>query len=191
MPKPRPTRRRAISPPATPATSRAAVFSFLKETKGVVSWRPEELANALKISPAEARKILPVLELQGYIQQKADERWITTASGEIVAGAKFPRFRRQSVEEALKKFGASLVENNRKGDSAYRVSKAVAFGDFLAQRVQVQAADVGIELEPRNSAEGSANEKRLFLRALRPKGALIHLQLYEPWMDKRTHLSLL
>jgi DNA-binding transcriptional regulator YhcF (GntR family) len=179
----------------TPKIKPSAVFSFLKETKGIVSWTARELANALKIPIREVNRILPVLELQGYVQQGAGaDEWVTTQSGEIVSGSKFPRFKRQSVEQALKKLEEKISETNRDHTQPFKIVKAAAFGDFLSGRPQVQAADVGIQLERRESGtpnmRTSLKEERTFLQRLRPKGTLIHVKPYEEWMDERTNRSL-
>lgn len=184
--------------PAMPSIPREAVFSFLKETKGLSDWTSRDLAKTLNISDREAKQVLPVLEMQGYVRSRQNhDQWFTTPAGEAVSGAKFPRFKIASVQRALSQFSEQLAANNRDSASPFKVAKAVAFGDFLSARPQVQAADVGLQLEPRNprapdsaSKSTTADAQRLFLRQLRPKGALIHLHLFEPWMETRTHSTL-
>jgi hypothetical protein len=55
-----------------------------------------------------------------------------------------------------------LKRVNQDSSAEYKIADAVAFGDFLAGRARVQAADVGIRLEPRNPKHtihiGLANE---------------------------------
>ncbi len=179
-----------------PGAERNAVFSFLKETKGAVNWSIREMADTLRITQTEVKQILPVLEVQDYIQKVQDRKtgerdhWLTMESGESVAGAKFPRFKKEIVENALKKFADAIASINRDSESTFRVTRAVAFGDFLSGRPQVQAADVGIQIDRRNRDSGSVKEERAFLRSLRPKSALIHLRPFESWMEKRTHRTL-
>ena len=85
---------------AIPAVPIEAVFSFLKGTKGTSSWTKQDFAGTLKISVADAAKILPVIQMQGYINPYHDE-WVTTTAGEDVSGARPPRFSPEKVEEAL------------------------------------------------------------------------------------------
>jgi hypothetical protein len=81
--------------------------------------------------------------------------------------------------------------------SPFKISAAVAFGDFLSDRPRVQAPDVGIQLARRktdDAARGSAieNKERLaFLKQLRGQNTPLHLQPYQEWMSKRPHLRLL
>ena len=73
----------------------------------------------------------------------------------------------------------------------------MAFGDFLGDRPRVQAPDVGIDFARRKtdeSARGSATESKerfAFLKQLRGKNTPLHLQPYQEWMSKRSHLKLL
>jgi DNA-binding transcriptional regulator YhcF (GntR family) len=103
-PKPRPERlsknQLAHSIPA------AALFSFLKETRGLTSWTTHDLAKSLKIGSAAAKQALAALEMQGYIKAAgAKGEWLTTEAGEVVSGSKFPRYGRESIEQSLASFG--------------------------------------------------------------------------------------
>src|SRR6476660_1065932 len=78
-----------------PAIAPAAVWSYLKETRGDLSWTTERMIRTLKISAAEAGSALAVLNLQGYIQPGGEEaEWITTPAGEEISGSKMPRYTR-------------------------------------------------------------------------------------------------
>lgn len=57
------------------------------------------------------------------------------------------------MERALNELKERIAALNADESVSQRVSRAVAFGDFLLDRVRVQAADVGIELQPRNPAQ--------------------------------------
>ena len=68
----------------------------------------------------------------------------------------------------------------------------MAFGDFLQLKTRVQAAEVGIRLEPRKvrRKESSAKQhaaERAFLRQLREKAATVNTLPYAEWMSARTH----
>jgi DNA-binding IclR family transcriptional regulator len=103
-----------------PSIPSAAVFSFLKDTRGALTWTAHDLAEALKLSRQDANKILTVLQLQGYVHQNSgSQQWLTTASGEIVSGSTLPRLSRESVEQAV----ATLAALRRSIETQERSSK--------------------------------------------------------------------
>lgn len=61
---------------------------------------------------------------------------------------------------------------------------------------RVQAADVGIRLEPRNpgahdlKSAAEQNRHEAFLKQLRGRTPLVNLDPYAPWMSARTHRNL-
>jgi hypothetical protein len=81
--------------------------------------------------------------------------------------------------------------------SPFKITTAVAFGDFLGEQPRVQAADIGIELVPRKggaSDKVSATENKAraaFLKQLRGKNTPLNVQPYQEWMGKRAHRKLL
>jgi hypothetical protein len=176
-----------------------AALSFLKDTKGTLIWSARDLADALKISRRDAEQVIPFLEAQGYVQRaKAKEQWMTTPAGESVSGAKAPRFTRESVEQAVAALKDRIESANEDRESPFRITDAVAFGDFLLNdRPRVQAADVGVGLVKRGEPAAelhSANDakaERAFLRQLRGRTAVFNVKPYQPWMHKRSHLDLL
>jgi len=204
------------SAPATPKSSSLAratavraglpaeaALSFLRDTKGSLSWSLRDLSQTLNISREEAERVVALLQIQGYVQPESHKsgEWITTPSGETVSGAKPPRFDRETVEAALTSLGQRIQESNKDRGAKFQITRAIAFGDFLAKdRTRVQAADVGIELArnrartsggiaaPRSAVE--AREEQVFLRQLRGRSALIHLKPYSDWMGIRTHQKL-
>lgn len=188
-------RARAHIMPALPA---AAALSFLKDTRGALSWTVGDLAATLKIPMKDATQVLTMLQFQGYIRaSSAEGEWLTTSSGVTVSGSKLPHFTRESIESALASLSVRIQGANKDAKSPYKVIKAVAFGDFLSDRQRVQAADVGIALQsrvPGEAREDSAMERsaqRAFLRRLRGKTQLLNIQPYENWMSARWHRSLL
>jgi len=198
------------SAPVRPTPSQAklpaeAALSFLRDTKGSVSWHLRDMSQTLNISREEAERVVALLEIQGYVQRASGKtgEWMTTPSGETVAGAKTPRFDRETVEAALTSLRQRIEDTNRDRAAKFQITRAVAFGDFLAKgRARVQAADVGVELArkdrertpdeiatPRSAAEG--REEQHFLRLLRGRSALINMRNYSEWMWRRTHQKLL
>ncbi len=178
-------------------TPAAELLSFLKEFRGIETWTEKDLANTLRIGLPQAKDALAVLQLQGYIQPAGTTgKWRVTEQGEIVSGAKPPRFTRQSVENALADVRDRIKTANENPNAAYGITNAVAFGDFLRDAVRVQAADVGIRLVPKSepgpiaSAQEHAAELD-FLKQLRRKTALLHVIPYEAWMSYRSHQRLL
>ena len=59
----------------------AAVFSFLKDMRGALTWTAQDLIGTLKVSREDAEKILLLLQMQGYVQKTEDGEWLTTAAG--------------------------------------------------------------------------------------------------------------
>jgi DNA-binding transcriptional MocR family regulator len=205
MAKKRPTSERpATHTGTTPAAAQPSIpaeaaLSFLKDTKGALAWSARDLADTLKIGRREAEQVIALLAAQGYVQRASGtDEWMTTPAGESVSGAKPPRFTRESVEQALESLKERIKQVNMDSQAAFRITDAVAFGDFLlSDRARVQAADVGIGLAPRGEAASearSASAARLelqFLRQVRGKTALLLIRPYSNWMSKRSHLSLL
>jgi len=181
---------------AKASVSAAAAFSFLKETKGLLTWTLSVPAKSLKISLAEAKQVLAALEMQGYIKPHGTGEWLTTLAGESVSGAKTPRFTPESIEEALAALRTRIKLVNQDSKAAYKITDAVAFGDFLSGQARAQAADVGIQLVRRKSEGGEHSKKEqvarlAFLRHLREKTQMLNVRPYEEWMGSRTHRSLL
>jgi hypothetical protein len=187
-----------IGTPSGPSVQAETALSFLRDTKGVVTWRVRDLADTLKISSRDAAHVVELLSAQGYVQRASDNEWMTTPAGESVSGAKPPRFARESVEQAVGSLKERIKQVNKDAKAAFRITDAVAFGDFLLKdRVRVQAADVGIGLSRRDNEGGGprsasdAREERDFLRQLRGRTALLTLRPYWKWMSKRSNLDLL
>jgi hypothetical protein len=184
---------------ALPAVPAEAALSFLKDTKGALTWSAKDVADVLKIPRREAEQVMQLLEAQGYAQRAREHGdWITTAAGESVSGAKAPRFSRESLEQAVEALQKRIKEVNKDATALFRVTRAVAFGDFLlSDRARVQAADVGVQLEKRGQTEGElrsaseAKQEHAFLRQLRGRTALLQLRPYAEWMSKRSHRKLL
>lgn len=175
----------------------AELLSFLKQTRRVVTWTEKDLAKALKILLADAKEAIAVLQLQGYIEQAGHTgKWRITEQGELVAGAKSPRFTRGSVEDALVGLRDRIKAVSDDPNAPYRISEAVAFGDFLGDAARVQAAEIGIRLQAKENVESPSSAKehaaeRDFLKQLRGKTALLHVIPYEDWMSARPHVRLL
>jgi hypothetical protein len=181
-----------------PSVLAAAVMSFLKDTRGSVTWATRDLAETLGIAAAEATKVLAIMEMQGYVKAtQGGKDWLTTSAGETVSASKLPHFTRERVEAALAALKQRIVAARKDFKSPFKISAAVAFGDFLGDRPRVQAPDVGIDFERRKTdeaARGSATEhkdRKAFLKQLRGKNTPLNLQPYQDWMSKRSHLKLL
>jgi hypothetical protein len=185
-------------PPPAASIPAAQALSFLKQTRGILTWTVSDLAKALNISKAAAEQVVGILQIQGYVAPK-DSEWLTTEQGETVSGSKAPRFSRDSVERAVAALSERIKGINQDRKAAYRIAKAVAFGDFLNKEFnkdasRAQAADVGISLIPRRSdAHPSADRKNLeaFLKQLRNRNAMLNLWPYEEWMSARSHQRLM
>jgi hypothetical protein len=205
MPKKRPQPERpaahlgAAIPKLIPPIPAVAALSFLKDTKGAVTWTAGALAETLKTSRREAEQAIALLAAQGYVQRASGTAdWMTTPAGESVSGAKSPRFTRESVERAVESLKERIKQVNKDAKAAFRITDALAFGDFLlSARARVQAADVGIALAPRGKEVDelrsalAARAEHQFLKQLRGKTALLHIKPYAVWMSKRSHRNLL
>ena len=179
-----------------PLISAAAALSFLKETKSAVTWNVRDLTRSLKVGRPEAEKILAFLGAQGYVKRSGTD-WMTTQEGEDVSGAKPPRYTQETVEQAVAALKQQIREASKDLESPFRITHAVAFGDFLLHdRARVQAADVGIGLTLKDQtltphSVPVAKMERDFLKQLRGKTALLHLDAYADWMSERSHVDLL
>jgi hypothetical protein len=201
------SRRQPVSPPqpsaapaSSPAISADAALSFLKDTKGALTWTAQDLGSILNITRRQdAQQVIDVLEAQGYAKRAGTSgEWMATPAGESVSGAKPPRFSRESVLEALSSLKERIKQANNDPKVLFKITTVVAFGDFLlTDRARVQAADLGVALtrkdpslrELRSASEARA--KRQFLTQLRGRTAVLQLRPYADWMSKRTHLKLL
>lgn len=89
------------------------VLSFLKETRGELTWSAKDLADSLKISFGEARHVLSLFELQGYVKRSSDKsQWITTLNGESVSNSTQRHFTIVRVKAALGKLEERIKELN-------------------------------------------------------------------------------
>lgn len=174
--------------PAPPQLVREAVFSFLKDARGMISWTARDLAETLNVTLAQASSALPILEMQGYVRRSGKDGWITTIEGEAVSGSATPRFKKEAVEGALAKLRDRIRELNSDRKAGIAVVHAVAYGDFLSGRPRAQAADVGIELSARGRAD--SKQENQILATLRAKSPMLHPRRFEPWMATRKHRSL-
>jgi hypothetical protein len=179
-----------------PELAATAALSFLKETKGALTWTTQEFAHGVGITVAQATLALAVLQMQGYVKQGASKHeWMTSIDGDAVSGATSPRFSADTVKQALDELRARMKAVNKDAKSEFRIASAVAFGDFLSERARVQAADVGVELVKRNISKARQAkpraQERAFLKRLRGGKQMIRLVALEPWMRDRAHQRLL
>src|SRR5215470_13826569 len=167
-----------------------ALLSFLKDTRGAVDWSVKELRECLKLDARQAEQLLAILEMQGYVAREGNQ-WLTTAAGESISKSKKPQFSLTSVTSALDTLKERVEALNREKRSEFKITKAVALGDFLTGRSLVQAADVGVELSRRQPLSGNSEDveerRRAFLNDLRRKSRLFVVQTYRSWMSQRSH----
>ena len=43
-------------------------MSFLKDTRGLLTWTTRDLAETLDIPASEAAKVITIMEMQGYVK---------------------------------------------------------------------------------------------------------------------------
>lgn len=163
-------------------------MSFLQEAGTSVTWNERDLAKALQIGTAEAKEVLSVLQLQGYVEPAGSNgKWRITDAGALVSGAKPARYTRQSVETTLEGLGQRIRAVNEDPNAPYSIA------EVLSDKASLQPANVGIRVIPRRTEPEGTAAKRVgsFLRQRRGKSALLHVTPYEAWMTSRTHLKLL
>jgi len=171
-----------------PAVPLEAVMSFLKQTRGLLTWTVRDMSDVLKISAGESRQIGAILALQGYVKQCAEDGvWMTTINGEAVSDSKSPHFSLARVHKALADLQNRISSNNVDRKAEFRVVHAVAFGDFLLERPVAQAADVGIGVVSSKDRKTSVEVERAFLKRLRARNPVLHLEPYHSWMSARWH----
>jgi len=192
MPKERTNESSAPASLALPNIPLDAILSFLKDTRGAVNWSAKDLKDCLKLDAKQAQQILPILEMQGYVAKEGSD-WLTTAAGESVSHSKKPQFSSESVTQALNTLKERIEAVNRDKRSEFKVTKAIAFGDFLTGRTQVQAADVGVEFSRRDlsgNPDEMESKRQEFMNSLKRKSRLFTVQTYRPWMSLRSHRNL-
>jgi len=183
----------APAPLALPNIPLAAILSFLKDTRGAVNWSAKDLKDCLKLDTKPAQQILAILDMQGYVAREGSD-WLTTAAGESVSKSKKPQFSLESVKQTLETLKERIEAVNRDKRSEFKITKAVAFGDFLIGRTEVQAADVGVELSRRDlsgNPDDLEAKREEFMKGLKRKSRLFTVQTYRPWMSQRSHHNLL
>jgi len=100
---------------AAPSVPAPEALSFVNEIKGAATWTDRVLAKSLKISMPEAKQVLPLMKLQGYIEPAGTtKKWRTTEQGDLVSGAKSPRFTREVVEQVFQRSRTAFKESTRK-----------------------------------------------------------------------------
>jgi hypothetical protein len=109
-----------------PAIPAEAALSFLKDTKGTLTWPARSLAETLKTGRREAEEIIALLAAQGYVQRASGTAdWMTTPAGESVSGAKSPRFTRGNIERAVESLKERIKQVNKDATAAFRITNAV------------------------------------------------------------------
>lgn len=118
-----------------PAVAAEAALSFLKDTKGALTWSAKDVSDVLKIPKREAERVIPLLEAQGYAQRTHQPgEWMTTPAGESVSGAKPPRFTRDTVEQAVIALQDRIQEANKNAKGPYKITHAVGVRRFRVER---------------------------------------------------------
>lgn len=170
---------------------RNAVFSFLRDTRGMLSWTARDLADTLGVTLAQANDALPILEMQGYIRRSGKDECLTTIEGETISDSATPRYKKEAVNKALAGLESRIRELNSDRNASVVVTRAVAFGDFLSGRARVQAAGVGIEASARGAKGTPSHPSVALLSSLKAKSPMLRLNPFAPWMANRTHRNLL
>ena len=119
------------------ALSAVAAMSFLKETRGLLTWTIKDLQKSLLIGATQAREVIAALGLQAYVKRAEnplewrshDKRRAARARTLRASAGKPWRNRSQlcaNESSSSIKIAARL----------YKIAQAVAFGDFLRGSAQ-------------------------------------------------------
>lgn len=66
------------------------------------TWTERDLSKVLKISLSQEKEATAVLQLQGYVEPVGDtEKWRVSEQGDLVSGARSPRFTLKAVQDAI------------------------------------------------------------------------------------------
>ena len=107
----------------------------------------KELANALKVSSSQAREATAVLR-----RRAISNRRVMRVNGESASKvSSYPAQSLQGLVERASKMHSPVLRDriktsNSDPHAAYKITEAVAFGDFLGDAARLQAVDVGIRL---------------------------------------------
>lgn len=78
------------------------------------------MSSALKISLSRAKEATAVLQLQGYIEPVGNTgKWRVSEQGDLVSGAKPPRFTPKTVQDALAGLRDRIKAANNDPNTAY------------------------------------------------------------------------
>ena len=137
---------------AIPDVLAPALLQLPKQVSAEPLWDAKQLASILILKSADAPQVTATLEMLGYAEpvQGKKDIWRNTQAGDTVAGAKAPRFNRESVLKSLEELRARAEQMNSDPASPLRATELIAFGDFLDNHSKVQAADVGVGLSPKH-----------------------------------------
>jgi hypothetical protein len=137
----------------------AELLSFLKQARAAAPWTERDLAKTLNIGVNEARQALAIMQFEGYVSSVGKPgKWRTTLQRESVSGSKPPRFTRKSVDRALSDLHERIRDTNSDPNALYKITDAVAFGDFLTDAPRVQSAIVSIRLILATTIRNSQNQ---------------------------------
>jgi DNA-binding transcriptional regulator YhcF (GntR family) len=120
----------------------AEVLSFLKENRGAPSWSVQDLAKALRITAAVAKRAITLLEAQGYVQPSRRGVWLTTASGDSVSGSKPPRFTPESAAAALSGLAERIRALNQDREAPFEVGIR-RYEEWMSSRTHRKLVYVG------------------------------------------------
>lgn len=112
----------------------AEALSFLRDTRGLTAWSARDLTGTLKIGMADAKPVIAILELQGYVKPSGVNEWMTTMAGEEVSGSKPTRFNRERIQRAIDDLGRRGREPARKLPASFAAVILLTFQAFLHAR---------------------------------------------------------
>jgi hypothetical protein len=117
------------------------------------SWTIKEVARLLKISEGQARRLVYVLRVLGYVEVVPEQRpgtWRNTMAGNALANASAaPPMSRAEASRQLQQFLERVALVNADESLPHRVGKVVIFGSYLSDQQRIGDIDVAIRLDCR------------------------------------------
>jgi predicted nucleotidyltransferase len=146
------------------------IRNLLNRGRACDGWTEDFVANSLRISLLKARKIIDVLEKQGYIEAcriPGNKNWKNTIYGNKLALASAAKpITRDTASKQLKQFLDRVVEVRDSKKYLYKVTHVIVFGSFLSKKQKLSDLDIWINLVPKNPKKMALMNKRNYVKAI-------------------------
>ena len=129
------------------------VRQFLRRNANL-DWNLDNLAQALKITPEEAQKLIAELQSQEYIEPSPVDyetpHWQNTIKGNALANASAAKpVGRAKADKAFAEFMERVNQVNQDPYFLFTVVKVALFGSYLTDAIAVNDVDLAVEIIPK------------------------------------------